>query len=242
MISSSNPVARSPRTVPRRAANRIAGQRRRRATRRGTARAGCGRRRRPSSGRPRRCRRSRRAPGRWPMRWSTTHADGEQDDEEHERQRQRADQVVLAEAVEPRREVADRAVLDEHPRRAAPADQPGQRDDERRQTEPGDAPAVDQPGDARRRRGRRRWPATNGHVVLVQRGQHAADHAITEATDRSISPAMMTNVIVTTTMTFSMCSWKRLTKLSTLEVAARLREVEDDRRRAGSAPSTSSQV
>ena len=43
----------------------------------------------------------------------------------------------------------------------------------------------------------------------------AADHAMTEATDRSISPATMTNVIVMTTMTFSMCSWKRLTKLST---------------------------
>ena len=43
-----------------------------------------------------------------------------------------------------------------------------------------------------------------------------AAHAITEATDRSISPAMITNVIGMTTMIFSMWSWKRLTKLSML--------------------------
>ena len=55
----------------------------------------------------------------------------------------------------------------------------------------------------------------NGASCSCSAASTLADHAITEATERSISPAMMTNVIVTTTMTFSMCSWKRLTKLST---------------------------
>ena len=58
--------------------------------------------------------------------------------------------------------------------------------------------------------------AANGTSCSCSEASTAADHAMTEATDRSISPAMMTNVIVTTTITFSMCSWKRLTKLSTL--------------------------
>ena len=44
----------------------------------------------------------------------------------------------------------------------------------------------------------------------------AADQPITEATERSISPAMMTNVIGMTMIIFSMWSWNRLTKLSTL--------------------------
>ncbi len=61
---------------------------------------------------------------------------------------------------------------------------------------------------------------------------------MTEATDRSISPAMITNVIVTTTMIFSMCSWNRLTKLSTAQIPARLREVEDRPCPAGSPPSS----
>jgi hypothetical protein len=52
--------------------------------------------------------------------------------------------------------------------------------------------------------------------VLVGVARTAADQAITDATERSISPLMMTKVIDTTTITFSMCSWNRLTKLSTL--------------------------
>ncbi len=68
-----------------------------------------------------------------------------------------------------------------------------------------------------------------------------ADQAITDATERSISPAMMTNVIVTTTMTFSMCSWNRLTKLSTLRYpldSLRLKAIVPSRM----TPSTSSHV
>ena len=42
----------------------------------------------------------------------------------------------------------------------------------------------------------------------------AALKPITEATDRSISPAMITNVIITTMITFSIDSSNRLTKLS----------------------------
>ncbi len=44
---------------------------------------------------------------------------------------------------------------------------------------------------------------------------HAAK-PITEATDRSISPEMITNVMAMTTMIFSIESSNRLTKLSTL--------------------------
>ena len=42
----------------------------------------------------------------------------------------------------------------------------------------------------------------------------AALNPMTEATDKSISPAMITNVIITTMITFSIDSSKRLTKLS----------------------------
>ena len=42
-----------------------------------------------------------------------------------------------------------------------------------------------------------------------------AANPITEATDRSISPAMITNVIAMTTMIFSIDSSNRFTKLST---------------------------
>ena len=41
----------------------------------------------------------------------------------------------------------------------------------------------------------------------------AAERPIIEATDRSISPLMMTKVMIRITMAFSMPSWKRLTWL-----------------------------
>ena len=42
-----------------------------------------------------------------------------------------------------------------------------------------------------------------------------AESAMTDATDRSISPLMITKVIATATITFSIDSWNRFTKLST---------------------------
>ena len=48
-------------------------------------------------------------------------------DEDHEGQRQRSDEVFLAEAVEPIGEPTDRPILGEHPGRAAPSDQTGER-------------------------------------------------------------------------------------------------------------------
>ena len=69
--------------------------------------------------------------------------------------------------------------------------------------------------------------------------RHAAK-PITDATDRSISPAMITNVMTMTTITFSIDSSNRFTKLLTLEIPVGLRDVEherrgqQDRRRAGS--------
>ncbi len=69
----------------------------------------------------------------------------------------------------------------------------------------------------------------------------AAAHAMTAATDRSISPEMITNVIGMTTMIFSMWSWNRLTKLSLLRYpldCVRLNRIVPSRITA----STSSQV
>ncbi len=75
--------------------------------------------------------------------------------------------------------------------------------------------ALDEPGrrargqrqdDRQRRRGRPPWCAE---------ARTQAENAITDATDRSISPLMMTNVIDTAMITFSIDSRNRFTKLST---------------------------
>ena len=60
-----------------------------------------------------------------------------------------------------------------------------------------------------------RIASTIGTSCSCSAASTLADHAMTDATERSISPDTMTNVIVTTTITFSMCSWNRFTKLST---------------------------
>ena len=120
--------------------------------------------------------------------------------------------AVLAEAVEPVREVP----VGDPPRgcaRAPPPDEPGQRDDEGRQAEASRTAPLQQPP---RRHQRHDHGDHHRRVVLVGVARTAADQAITDATERSISPLMMTKVIDTTTITFSMCSWNRLTKLSTL--------------------------
>ena len=49
----------------------------------------------------------------------------------------------------------------------------------------------------------------------LRRPRIAALRPITDATERSISPEMMTNVIITTTMAFSIDSWNRFTRLWT---------------------------
>ena len=81
-------------------------------------------------------------------------ADDDADEEQQHGERERPEQGVLSEPLEPRREPAEGAVLDEHAGEAAQADQPGQRHDERRQPEPGDAPPLHQARRARRRRWR----------------------------------------------------------------------------------------
>ena len=56
---------------------------------------------------------------------------------------------------------------------------------------------------------------TNGTLwPSLSRARIAALRAITEATERSICPAMITKVIITAMMTFSIDSSKRFTKLS----------------------------
>jgi hypothetical protein len=55
----------------------------------------------------------------------------------------------------------------------------------------------------------------NGTPDSYAAARTQAAKAMTDATDRSISPLMMTNVIATATITFSIDSRNRFTKLST---------------------------
>ena len=99
--------------------------------------------------------------------------DPEEGDEEQDRERQRAEQVVLAERVEPARIAADRTVLDENPRRPPPRDQPGERDDERRQLELGDHQPLEQTDARRDGQGDDEDQHERQAAALVERGHDA---------------------------------------------------------------------
>ena len=117
--------------------------------------------------------------------------------------------------VEPEREAADGAVLDQDAGDAAIADQPRQRHRQRRQADIGDPEAVDQPGQHARRRAPAAIPAASARPCWNSHAITQADSPMTEATERSISPLMMISVIISATMIFSIDSWNRLTMLPT---------------------------
>ena len=137
------------------------------------------------------------------------------DEEDDQRERQRADEVVLAEIVEPAGEVAERPVLDEHAGGAAQPDEPGERHDQRRQSELGDAPPLHEPGERADGDGDEDRDEERHRPPSCSFASTAALRPIVDATDRSISPDTMTNVIITAMITFSIDSWKRLTRLLT---------------------------
>ena len=58
-------------------------------------------------------------------------------------------------------------------------------------------------------------PRAKGRPASWAASSTQAEKAMTDATDRSISPLMMTKVMITATMTFSIDSRNRFTKLST---------------------------
>ena len=95
------------------------------------------------------------------------------------------------------------------------ADQPGQRDGQRRQPDIGDPEPVDEPGERARRRCAASMPSGSGTPSSNSLAITQAARPMIEATERSISPLMMISVMVSATMIFSIDSWNRFTMLST---------------------------
>ena len=122
------------------------------------------------------------------------------------------------------------AVLDEHAGGTPPTDQPGQRDDERRQPEAGDAPAVDEAGDGGRERARRRWPreparrarAAVARTAADQR-HHRSDGEVDLAGDDDERHRDDDDHLLDVEL-------EQVDEVVDAEVAGRLRDVEDDDR------------
>ena len=72
---------------------------------------------------------------------------GQADEEEDEGDREWADECLLADSLEPFREIPNRPVLEEDTRRSPEPDQPGEGHHQRGQPEAGDDQALEQAGD-----------------------------------------------------------------------------------------------
>src|SRR5918999_1899981 len=98
--------------------------------------------------------------------------DHDPDREEQRGEVEAADERLLPDPVEPLGEAADRAVLHQDSRRPPETDQPGERDDQRREAELRDEQPLDEAGGGAGEE-RNRHRELEGEAVLVQRGEHA---------------------------------------------------------------------